>query len=660
LKSHVNGQYESRNSGERITMIYKTFLGEILIQKGFVTREQIHSVLQKQKEARDFVEPPENLPRSGLISESRLAEQTMGGVRLGELLVYQGLVTEAQISEAVVEQTQTATVLSNLDCRKLAAVMEVGIVVGSTLNLSKVLNLIMDFATQVTGSEASTLMLIDENTGELVFSVPTGPKSEQLTDVRLPPGQGIAGWVAMNESSLLVPDVSKEPLFYQGVDKDTGFETKSILAIPLKTNFKLIGVLEVINKQYGEVFTPEDELFLSFFGYMAAMAIENARLYRELHERMEHDIAMEKNLAEAEKLRSLGLMASGIAHNFNNTLTVILGNSELLEGASLSKNSAQRVSVIKKASMEGAEIVERLLTFTRSKSLNSDYATVVINQLVEDAIKMTEPIWRAKAQHKGINITIHQHLSPENLKVHGNEGALKEVLVNIIFNAIDAMPNGGGIDISTYREVSRVCVCISDSGTGISEEDKRRIFDPFFTTKDPPNTGLGMSLAFGIVNSHNGSIEVKSWPGKGTTFMISLPLSNRADQTCPPPEKSSVQGKPCRVLVIDDEEAIVDFICEALEALGHYATGANSGQAGIEIHSSGDYDLVITDLAMPGMSGWEVLAKVRDSSPGVKVGLMSGWDLSEDELSQKGVDFMLRKPFSIKHISATLNQALAI
>jgi transcriptional regulator with GAF, ATPase, and Fis domain len=175
--------------------------------------------------------------------------------QLGNLLVDMGLVSDEQLEIALAEQNETIDSLAHLNGSKLAAMMEIGSIVNSSLNLAEVLQLIMNFSNRVTGSVASTLMLLDHETGELVFSVPTGPKETQLTDIRLPPGQGIAGWVAQHQQPLLIGDPQNDPRFYCKIDETTGFKTESILAVPLKAKGKLIGVLEVVNKQDGSGFS---------------------------------------------------------------------------------------------------------------------------------------------------------------------------------------------------------------------------------------------------------------------------------------------------------------------------------------------------------------------------------------------------------------------
>ena len=269
-------------------MLMKKYLGQIMEDIGFITRPQLEEALQKQKEIMDEKLLRERLQRVKLVTAARHLKDLEMAPLLGQILLDMGLVTREQLERGLIEQERSIEAYQSLENRKLGVTIEIGSIVNSTLNLAEVLYLIMVHANRVTNSAASTLMLLDEETGELIFSVPTGPKEDKLVDIRIPKGEGIAGWVATNEQPLLVADVSKDPRFYGKVDEKSGFETKSILCVPLKAKTKLIGVLEAINKQDGGSFTEEDQMLLSMFGYQAAVAIENARLYNELQEELTH------------------------------------------------------------------------------------------------------------------------------------------------------------------------------------------------------------------------------------------------------------------------------------------------------------------------------------------------------------------------------------
>ncbi len=281
-------------------MLVKKYLGKTLKEMGFVTKQQLDEALERQKQMIREKTPEESVQRTRLVTESRIPKETEMIPLLGQILTDMGFVSKEQLQQALNAQEKSFEDFMALENEKLAVAIEVGSLVNSTLNLAEVLHLIMKHANRVTNSVASTLMLLDEETEELVFSVPTGPKESELIDIRIPTGEGIAGWVVKHEKPLLIPDVKADPRFYGEIDEISGFETKSLLCIPLMAKTKMIGVLEVINKPDGTCFTEKDELLLSLFGYQAAVAIENARLCGELKEQLEKYKRTEQALRESE------------------------------------------------------------------------------------------------------------------------------------------------------------------------------------------------------------------------------------------------------------------------------------------------------------------------------------------------------------------------
>jgi PAS domain S-box-containing protein len=287
-------------------MVLKRMLGQILKEFGFITDVQLNVAVKKQKQLLEQQSLPERLQRDKLISEARLATCADAIPMLGQILVDMQYITKSQLQAALSEQGKIEHIYGSLDAEKLGIAIEIGHLVNSTLNLAEVLGFIMRHVNRVTGSVASTLMLLDGQTGELVFSVPTGPKADKLIDIRIPPGKGIAGWVAEYGQYVLVPDVKRDPRFYDEIDKISGFETKSVLCVPLKARLRLIGVLEVINKEDESAFTEEDAILLGIFAHQAAIAIENARMYGELKGQMNEILqsVAQRRKAEEELIKS--------------------------------------------------------------------------------------------------------------------------------------------------------------------------------------------------------------------------------------------------------------------------------------------------------------------------------------------------------------------
>jgi len=421
---------------------------------------------------------------------------------------------------------------------------------------------------------------------------------------------------------------------------------------------KLIGVLEVVNKKSGGPFTREDERFLSVFGSQAALALENARLYREMKEKYDQEIAIQQKLSENEKLKALGLMASGISHNFNNLLTVILGNTELMENQGCDPTLARKVAAIKRAALDGAAIVNRILAFSKSQEGQDRLASVSMNQVVRDSVHMTEPIWKGKALSDGVNLEVEYIPCLGDPKVEGSEGALKEVMVNLLFNAVDAMPHGGRIQVDCRNLGDAVSIIVVDQGVGIPPEAVKRVFDPFYSTKGVGHTGLGLSTVYGIVKSHHGDLRIDSVAGNGTTVTLTLPcrqhtVEEQEPKPAPPPLKT------LRVLVVDDDEPVGAYVKEMLEAKGHRAVYAERGQTALGLMQTQAFDLLITDLVMPKMSGWELIEKAKAMNPALKIGLITGWDVQKAEIEERHVDFMIKKPFKMSDLIQAVNRAVA-
>ena len=637
-------------------MLLRKLLGEILADMGIVSGQQLEEALTKQRKLYGYEALPERIRRVTLVSEARLA--TGATPMLGQILIDMGVATKDQLEQAIEKQDKMIEVYKLLNSEKLGATVEECSIINSTLNIAEVLKNIMKYANRVTNSVASTLMLLDEETGELVFSVPTGPKSDKLTDFRLPPGEGIAGWVAENEQHLLIPDVKKDKRFYEKTDEMSGFETKSILCVPLKAKSKMIGVLEVINKVDDTSFTEEDAMLLNIFANQAAIAIEDARFYDELKDRYEEEKQLQEKLAESEKLRAMGLMASGVAHDFNNMLAIIFGNIDLAEVEDNKDMFLERLAKIKKAAVDSANIIKRLQKFTKTNSEDTPFQPVKFNDLAREAIEISTPMWKDGPHAKGISIEIVDALTEEEFIILGNDTDLREAIINMIFNSVYAMPQGGKIHLAMYTKDESIYLEISDNGIGMTEETKRRIFDPFFTTKGANHSGLGMSMLYGTIKRHNGSIDIKTKPGEGTMFTIVLPKGkeeiDKEDEKLDP----VVEIRESNIMIIDDEPEIGVLLSEILSNQGHQTCVFDNGIGGIEAFKKGSYEILITDLGMPGVSGWEVINTARQIKPGVVIGIVTGWDISEEEAKQKGVDFIINKPFRADYVLQVVTNAV--
>ncbi len=369
---------------------------------------------------------------------------------------------------------------------------------------------------------------------------------------------------------------------------------------------------------------------------------------------------MEKALVQSEKLRALGEMASGVAHDFNNILSAIIGNAQMLESAlKLDPESRRRLHLIQVAAKDGAETIKRIQEFSRVRK-DKNFCALDLNRLIEEVVLMTSPRWKDQTQKQGRTITLKTDLKPLP-SLAGNASELKEVVANMVFNAVDAMPQGGEIDIRTWQDGGFILLAISDHGTGMSPQVRRRVFDPFFTTKGVTNSGLGLSVSYGIVRRHDGDIDVESQEGRGTTFTIRLPVSAQLAPEPPPAEEQpEFSSQAARILVVDDEEMVLETLSEVLSGEGHEVVAASSGADGLARFREGGFDMVLTDLGMPEMSGWEVAAAVKQVAPATPVAMITGWgaEFSQEQLSERGVDIVLAKPFDCAQVIGLVNRAM--
>lgn len=377
----------------------------------------------------------------------------------------------------------------------------------------------------------------------------------------------------------------------------------------------------------------------------------------------------EKHLIRAEKLRSLGELASGVAHDVNNMLSAVIGRVELaqkcLESLKIGREEPtfdelfKHLSIINQAALDGAAMVRRIQAFSRMGDDTSLHTSVNIESVIKDAIELTRVRWKNLAESRGCTINIKTRigvLSP----VCGNPAELREVFINLINNAVDAMPSGGEITIDAMNVGGNVQVTVSDTGCGIPASIRDRLFDPFFTTKDVGSSGLGLSISYAIINRHHGSIEVSSPEGSGACFCIRLPAATSAPHVQKTPEMP-LSGTTKNVLLIDDDPHVSETLSEMLRYSGHTVVSAKSGHEGLQIFSAGNYDVVITDLGMPGMNGYELARRIKEIQPHQPVILITGWNLAPDtdELRKYGIDFIITKPFHLHQLLLVIDQATA-
>jgi signal transduction histidine kinase/CheY-like chemotaxis protein len=388
----------------------------------------------------------------------------------------------------------------------------------------------------------------------------------------------------------------------------------------------------------------------------AAERAEQAKSHvEELSRYISEQERLQEQFSQLEKMSALGELASGVAHDFNNTLAGILGRAELMLRRTTDPETERGLNIIIKAAGDGAQTVKRIQDFARQRR-DHDFASVGVDQLLMDVNEITRPRWKDGAQARNVHINFDLRIDCV-ASIKGDACELREVLVNMVFNAVDAMPEGGRLLLSAAERDGFVEISISDTGLGMSSDVKSRIFDPFFTTKGKGGMGLGLAVCYGIIQRHQGTVEVESELGHGTTFLIKLPIEESAASSEPAVKPNAkltlvpTQVRP-RFLVVDDEQSVRELLGDILEGEGYDVSFAENGSKALELFGAQTFEAVFTDLGMPGMSGWELARAIRERSADMPLAVITGWGEAVGSVEQEEakVDWVVTKPFSIVRI----------
>jgi signal transduction histidine kinase len=403
-----------------------------------------------------------------------------------------------------VEENRTEDRIQHLERRvaRLEQIIKVSRVINSTLNLEPLLHNIIQIATDLTATEASSILLLDKKTGELHFEIATGVKGQEVKSIVVPLDNSIAGWVVKEGEPLLIPDVRKDPRHYHRADDITQFSTRSILGVPLRVKDKVIGVLEVLNKTDDEEFTQNDVETLTILAAQAAIAIENARLFQQSD------------------------LLSEVVHELRTPLTSIRGYSKMLLVAEDmdQETKLEFAETIHREAVRLGQMINDFLDLARLESGRTYMAQEPVN--MSEVISETLAILQPQAAERQISIPLQV---PETLPpLTGDADRLKQVMVNLVSNAVKYNCEGGRVDIEVTVGEDELNVAVRDTGRGIAEEDLPHIFEKFYRVDNPEQqtkgTGLGLSITKHIVEAHGGTISVQSVRGQGSTFAFTLPL----------------------------------------------------------------------------------------------------------------------------------------
>lgn len=440
---------------------------------------------------------------------------------------------------------------------------------------------------------------------------------------------------------------------------------RSLVIAPLLAESKVFGVLIAARRQVDGFSSAEGE-FLRQLSEHVALASHQSQLHANLQQAYDDLRQSQQSAMQQERLRALGQMASGVAHDINNAISpVALYTESLLEQESnLSTRARKYLGTIQRAIEDVAQTVRRMREFYRPNEPQHELAHINLNQLVEQVLDLTRVRWRDEPQKHGIVIDVQTELAPDLPTVKGAESDVRDALTNLVFNAVDAMPTGGRLTLRTRaihpvlngkqeeeeESPGVVRLEVSDTGIGMDAETKRRCLEPFFTTKGERGTGLGLAMIYGMAQRHSANMEIDSEPGKGSTMRIEFPIP-----TVPKVPTVRVRAlqmpSPLRILLVDDDPLIIESMRNTLEGDGHTVTTADGGQAGIDAMADAlarnePFAAVITDLGMPYVDGRRVAAAVKAASASTPVILLTGWGqrLIDDNDIPPHVDRVLNKP----------------
>jgi GAF domain-containing protein/CheY-like chemotaxis protein len=534
------------------------------------------------------------------------------------------------------------------------ALAEASLRFGATLRREAVVESLAEGTYRVLG-HAWSVLSVAPDTREITAARRSGEPADPVDDrsanaaARLEVGRRLAPDLIATGGALLFPRVGDIPADHPARAAVERSGMRSLLLVPVVTSGVVRSILVGSIHDEGPQFTERDQRLAEAIADRAGTALEHARLYEELERAYEDLKTAQQHLVQTEKLRALGEMASGVAHDFNNSLAVILGRVQLVLRRIDDSTLRRWLEIVERAALDASQTVRRIQEFTRIRR-DLPTETVDLNRVVRDAIEMTAPRWREDTQSRGLEVRLVARLGPIP-PVAGHPAELREALMNLILNAVDAMPDGGAITVSTEAIETGVEIRVADTGIGMSEEVRKRIFEPFFSTKGMQGTGLGLAMVYGIVSRHGGQILVQSVEGIGSTFQILLPhgrgdIRGRGSLAMAPADHAA------RVLVIDDEEDVREALADMLREHRHAVTLAADGAEGLERLRDEAFDVVLTDLAMPGISGWQVAQAVKAARPDLPVVLVTGWgvELPAEQLRAHGVDRVMTKPFRLRDV----------
>ncbi|MEW6073228.1 MAG: ATP-binding protein [Planctomycetota bacterium] len=533
------------------------------------------------------------------------------------------------------------------------------------LEISQAMNRIHDRRALLAGLADWLRELFDaENSAVVLFRPDGSPEvlschTKEPVEGELPISETILERVRSSREPLLIDDTAGEPdLRHQSSIER--FRIASVLCAPLVVGEEVIGALQFDHRGEVHPFSASDRRLLALFAGQAATALHNLQLIEELDQANRETQAAQARLVKAERLSAVGEMAAGIAHNFNNTLFVALGFCDvMLVQKDLDADTRRAVERIRTCALDAANTVRRLQVLTEGRASNEPRILLDAAKEVGALVEMLEPRCRELAGRRGVRIQVATDLGPTP-PVSATESDLREIVTNLLFNAVDAMAKDGTITVSTTAGPDQVEIAVADQGIGMDEAKKKRIFEPFFTTKATVGSGLGLCTSWSIARQLGGRILVRSEPGAGSTFTLVLPIVGKPDPA--PARGGNPEPRPARILLIDDDPQVLETLRILVELMGYEVADFRMAEEALVRVDESEFDLVITDLSMPGVSGADVIERLRRRHPDLPVVVLTGLG-GPAPVSQRAagsIRAVLRKPITLEVLRSSIAQVLAV
>ncbi len=441
-------------------------------------------------------------------------------------------------------------------------------------------------------------------------------------------------------------------------------DLRSVVFAPLVVENRVFGVL-VCARRNAQAFSSGDCEFLRQLSEHVALASHQARLYGSLQQAYDDLRQSQHTIMQQERLRALGQMASGIAHDINNAISpVALYTESLLEREpNLSERARNYLTTIQRAIDDVARTVARMREFYREREIQLTLERVEINRAIRQVVDLTRPRWSDQPQQRGLMVDLKTDLAEPLPDIMGAEHEIRDALTNLIFNAVDAMPAGGTLFVRTRAldGAERVAIEVSDTGVGMDDDTRRRCLEPFYTTKGERGTGLGLAMVYGMVQRHSAELEIESAIGRGTTVRLIFPTQASSIVTPDTTARVPALARPLRILLVDDDPLLIKSLQDTLQEDGHVITATSGGQAGIDAFTAAAqrgevFDAVITDLGMPYVDGRTVASSVKAVSSATPVILLTGWGqrLIAANEPHPHIDRVLAKPPRLHELRTAL------